>query len=93
MNTIHVSKHEYQLLLELLEREVLNLHKEILHTDTYDYRQFLKERERSFIDLLHHLQAHKYCAWQPVLSVNHHRLSLNVISWSREQQRRDSLWQ
>lgn len=57
MNTIHVSEQEHQLLIELLEREILNLHKEILHTDTYDYRQFLKERERSLADLLHNLQA------------------------------------
>ncbi|MBI3756724.1 MAG: hypothetical protein HY267_01985 [Deltaproteobacteria bacterium] len=57
MNTIHVSAQEQQLLLELLDRELLNLHKEILHTDTHDYRQFLKERERSLTDLLHNLQA------------------------------------
>lgn len=57
MDTLRVSEQDQQLLLELLEREVLNLHKEIMHTDTYDYRQFLKERERSLNDLLHSLQA------------------------------------
>jgi hypothetical protein len=43
MDTIRVSEQDQQLLLELLEREVLTLHKEIMHTDIYDYRQFLKE--------------------------------------------------
>jgi hypothetical protein len=57
MSAIHVSDREQQLLIDLLEREILSLHKEIMHTDTYDYRQFLKERERSLKDLLHNLQA------------------------------------
>jgi len=57
MDTLRVSEQDQQLLLELLEREVLNLHKEIMHTDSYDYRQFLKERKRSLNDLLHNLQA------------------------------------
>ena len=57
MDTLRVSEQDQQLLLELLEREVLNLHKEIMHTDSYDYRQFLKERKRSLNDLLYNLQA------------------------------------
>jgi hypothetical protein len=57
MNTIHTRDQEQQLLIDLLEREILSLHKEIMHTDIYDYRQFLKDRERSLNDLLHNLQA------------------------------------
>ena len=57
MNTIHIRDQEQQLLIDLLEREILSLHQEIMHTDTYDYRQFLKDRERSLNDLLHNLQA------------------------------------
>ena len=56
MNTIHISDDQQQLLMSLLERELLNLQKEIMHTDTYDYRQFLKAREHSLEGLLHNLR-------------------------------------
>jgi hypothetical protein len=55
MRTIHLSDQEQQFLLELLQREIPNLREEILHTDDYEYRNFLKERERFVNDLVHHL--------------------------------------
>ena len=55
MRTIHLSDQEQQFLLELLQREIPNLREEILHTDDYEYRNFLKERERFINDLVHHL--------------------------------------
>jgi hypothetical protein len=56
MNAISMSDDQRQLLIDLLDREILSLQKEIMHTDTYDYRQFLKERERALDSLLHHLR-------------------------------------
>jgi hypothetical protein len=56
MNTIYISDDQRQLLIDLLDRELLSLQREIMHTGTYDYRQFLKERERALDRLLHHLQ-------------------------------------
>jgi hypothetical protein len=46
MNTVMLSDQELQYVLELLQREIPNLRNEIWHTDTHDYREFLKERER-----------------------------------------------
>jgi len=46
MNTVMLSDQELQYVLELLQREIPNLRDEIWHTDDYDYREFLKERER-----------------------------------------------
>lgn len=57
MDTIRVSEQDQQMLRELVEREVVNLHTEIVHTDSSEYRQFLKERKRALTDLLHTLQA------------------------------------
>jgi hypothetical protein len=46
MNTVMLSDPELQYVLELLQREIPSLRDEIWHTDTHDYREFLKERER-----------------------------------------------
>ena len=45
MNTVILTDQELEYLRELLQREIPNLHDEIRHTDAYDYREFLKERE------------------------------------------------
>jgi len=57
MNAIYLSDDQRQVLIDLLERELLSLQKEIMHTDTRDYRRFLKERERSLADVLQHVRA------------------------------------
>jgi hypothetical protein len=59
MDILRVSEQDQQLLCELVEREMLNLHDEIVHTDSYEYRQFLKERKCSLQDSLHTLQAQR----------------------------------
>ena len=51
MATINLSEKEQQLLIEILEKEIPNRRDEIWHTDDYDYRESLKERE-SFINAL-----------------------------------------
>ena len=52
MGTIDLTEKEQQLLIEILEGEIPDLRDEIWHTDDYDYRESLKERERYFNELL-----------------------------------------
>ena len=57
MATIVLGEQEQQMLIELLEREIPSVREEILHTDTADYRDFLKDREHRLRELLNHLKA------------------------------------
>jgi len=52
MSTINLADNEQAFLIEMLEREIPNLRQEIHHTDDYDYREFLKEREELIRELL-----------------------------------------
>jgi len=52
MGTINLADNEQAFLIEMLEREIPNLRQEIHHTDAYDYREFLKEREKLIHELL-----------------------------------------
>jgi hypothetical protein len=56
MATMVLSEQEQQMLVELLEREIPSVREEILHTDTADYRDFLKDREYRLRELLNHLK-------------------------------------
>jgi hypothetical protein len=56
MRAINLADNEYEFLVELLEREMPNLHDEIHHTDDHDYRQYLKERETLLNALLRKLK-------------------------------------
>lgn len=56
MPTISFSDAERQLLVELLDIEVRELAHEIHHTDDRDYKQTLKEKERTIEELLKKLK-------------------------------------
>jgi hypothetical protein len=58
MNTVLLSDQELQYVLELLQREIPSLRDEIWHTDTHDYREFLKERERLLKTLVEKLSTY-----------------------------------
>jgi ABC-2 type transport system permease protein len=59
MGTINFSEKEQGLLVEILEREIPDLRDEIWHTDDHDYREALKERERSINVLLDKLKGNQ----------------------------------
>ena len=56
MRTISLADNEHEFLVEMLEREMPNLHDEIHHTDDHDYREYLKEREKLLNALLRKLK-------------------------------------
>lgn len=51
-----LSSTEAEALRELLESEIPELRSEIRHTDTYSYRDRLRERERVLLHLLDQLR-------------------------------------
>jgi hypothetical protein len=52
MITLKLDEQEQQALVEVLEREIPNLRREIHHTDDRAYRDFLKAREQLLERLL-----------------------------------------
>jgi hypothetical protein len=52
MLTLQLNDEEHRAVLELLERELPELRREIHHTDDHDYREFLKAREHVLERLL-----------------------------------------
>lgn len=56
MPTISFSDAEQQLLTELLDTEMRELAHEIHHTDDRDYRESLKEKEKTIEELLKKLK-------------------------------------
>ena len=52
MHTITLSDKEHTLLIELVDAQLEELPHEIHHTDDYDYRQSLEEKERTLQELL-----------------------------------------
>lgn len=42
--TLEISEQERELLLDLLKAEHLSLHDEVHHTDSYEYKQLLKQK-------------------------------------------------
>ena len=46
MVTVLFNDHEQEVLTDCLQRELTNLHDEIVHTDDHDYREFLKQRQQ-----------------------------------------------
>jgi hypothetical protein len=56
MHTITFSDTEQTLLIELLTNDLIELRREIQHTDKHNYRDSLKEKESTLEELLHKLQ-------------------------------------
>jgi hypothetical protein len=56
MHTITFSDTEQTLLIELLTNDLIELRREIQHTDNHNYRDSLKEKESTLEELLHKLQ-------------------------------------
>jgi len=56
MHTITFSDTEQTLLIELLTNDLIELRREIQHTDNHNYRDSLKEKESTLAELLHKLQ-------------------------------------
>ncbi len=54
--TIQLNGLEHDLLLRILERELMELHTEIRHTDTRSFRAELKEEEHLLRDLCQRLK-------------------------------------
>lgn len=56
MHSIELSETEWQLLVELLEREQNTLRVEIRHTDTTEFRERLRKRLKTGEELLVRMQ-------------------------------------
>jgi hypothetical protein len=54
--TIDLSQNEFELVLELLDRELRESHSEIRRTETTDYRDELKTQEQLAISLRNRLK-------------------------------------
>ena len=56
MFTLNLSIDEHQALLELLECSISELHSEIIHTDRCDFKELLRARKRTLVQLLETLK-------------------------------------
>jgi hypothetical protein len=56
MRTITFSDTEQTLLIELLTNHLIELRREIQHTDNHNYRDSLKEKESTLEEVMHKLQ-------------------------------------
>ncbi len=56
MITIELSQEEQATLIEMLEACITDLHSEIHHTDSYDYKEDLKKRRDILVKLHNQLQ-------------------------------------
>jgi len=55
MATIRLNNEKSDLLKQVLEGSLSELHMEIAHTDSWEYREMLKQREESLNEILHEL--------------------------------------
>ena len=55
MATIQLDDGKTELLKQVLEVSLSELHMEIAHTDSWEYREMLKDRETSLKEILHEL--------------------------------------
>lgn len=56
MYTLNLSIDEHQALLEVLECSISELHSEIVHTDRCEFKELLKTRKRTLVQLLETLK-------------------------------------
>lgn len=56
MITIEFTSEELAMLLDMLETCISDLHSEIHHTDSYEYKEQLKTRKNILLKLHHQLQ-------------------------------------
>ena len=56
MTRIEITDKESELLKELLENRVTNMHSEIMHTSSFDYKENLKEKRDSLNRILRSLK-------------------------------------
>jgi hypothetical protein len=50
--TLKLTEHERSLIIDLLKEEIPGLQEEIRHTDTWQYREELKEKKNASLALL-----------------------------------------
>ena len=55
MVTLQLDDRKTDLLKQVLDVSLSELHMEIAHTDSWEYREMLKEREESLKEILHEL--------------------------------------
>ena len=55
MVTLRLDDKKSDLLKQVLDVSLSELHMEIAHTDSWEYREMLKEREESLKEILHEL--------------------------------------
>jgi hypothetical protein len=56
MYTLNLSVDEHQALVEVLECSISELHSEIVHTDRCEFKEELKTRKRTLLQLLETLK-------------------------------------
>ena len=59
MPKIELTESEFDIAVELLEREAADLADEIRHTDNHHYRDELKVEEKALLEILHKFHAAK----------------------------------
>jgi hypothetical protein len=57
MYTLNLTMDEHQALTEVLECSISELHSEIVHTDRCDFKELLKTRKRTLLQLLETLKS------------------------------------